>query len=160
MTLLALLSVLHNIVLQEPQVVLIQKQKPIAVYKDRRGNEELTTIFNDTLTENYFVANIYMVSKKYAFIRGSYAFDDKMISGWVDKKEIGIYLIMRDSIPLFKSPDKNSKISLIRNPQWYPLQVLGVDDDWLYVKYQDSTQKVKGWLPIEYQCANPYTTCN
>ena len=38
--------------------------------------------------------------------------------------------------------------------------VYGICDGWLFVEAQDEYQQlVRGWLPPNMQCGNPYTTC-
>ena len=58
-------------------------------------------------------------------------------------------------------PDKNSEISFnIINPQWGDrYRIINAHNGWLYIQ-NIYNPKEYGWLAPEYQCNNPYTSCN
>ena len=161
MSLIALLYISCNLVLDtnccNSDFVLIPMQQKIPLFQDGKVTQY---IINDTVTENYFIGSVYSIDGEYAYIKGGYAFDTTLIEGWIKTDYIGTYTILDDKIPLYVSPDYGSQMVFIDNPEWYPLKIIKCYSDWIYVHYIDQYQSLHGWLPKEYQCANPYTTCN
>jgi hypothetical protein len=141
-------------------IVLIPKQQSIVLYKRNNYNDTLDYIINDTISENYFVGTIYDMKNEFSFVRGSYVQDTTEFMGWIETKYLGIYLMMGDKIPLYSEPKPSSTKIFINNPEWYPLEIIKCDRKWLYIKYKDKNQERIGWLSPEFQCPNPYTTCN
>lgn len=61
---------------------------------------------------------------------------------------------------LYASPSTNSKI-IMESCKQQTVSVFGVYKGWLYVNaVTEDGQNIKGWLPPDMQCGNPYTTCN
>jgi len=143
------------------EVVLIPQNQPIPIYNESSHVSIKGYIVNDTMDENYFSGIILNMEKNRSYIKGSYALDTVNIEGWIETKYLGIYLVLDDNIPLYSKPDTLYQKALIKNPEWYPLEILKCHKEgWLYVKYQDKNQKKAGWLSPKYQCSNPYTICN
>lgn len=141
-------------------IIIIPKHQLIPIFKESNYRDTLDYVINDTVNENYFNGVIYQIKDKFAYIKGSYTFSEKIIEGWIELKYIGIYLIMESKIPLYVSPNILTNKVFIQDPEWYPLEIFNCSQGWLYVKYRDKKQNKTGWLPPEFQCFNPYTTCN
>ena len=61
--------------------------------------------------------------------------------------------------PLYEAPDAMSRLVFQSHVQQTVI-VYGICDGWLFVEAQDEYQQlVRGWLPPNMQCGNPYTTC-
>lgn len=142
-------------------VVLSQTQAAVTVYRDCNRNDSIGFIMNDTLREDYFVGTIYQIKDGFAKVEGEYAISQESIpKGWVELRYISTYLVMDSQVPIYDNPNTNSGKTFIDFPEWYPVEILDCFQGWLYVNYRDNKQQKTGWLPPEFQCANPYTTCN
>ena len=140
---------------------LIPKQQQISVYKESNHKNLSCYIINDTVTEYYFTGIIYEIKKDYAYVKGSYVFEEgNDIEGWIEKKYIGTNIISEDSVPLYLAPDFSAEKTYIIYPEWYPIEILECYGEWVYITYEDKNQKKSGWLHKKHQCSNPYTTCN
>lgn len=60
---------------------------------------------------------------------------------------------------LYEQPSRNSSVALkFHEPQ--TVAIYGIEEGWLYVEaLSDDGKPVRGWLPPDRQCGNPYTTC-
>ncbi|MDR1006119.1 MAG: hypothetical protein LBL74_04570 [Bacteroidales bacterium] len=140
---------------------LIPKNQQIPIYKESNHKEILCYIINDTMTEDYFIATIFRIERNYAYVKGSYVLEEgNDIEGWIEKKYLGTNIISESKVPLYSAPKISSKKIYITNPEWYPIEIIKCYKDWVYIIYEDKNQKRMGWLLLEYQCSNPYTTCN
>lgn len=76
---------------------------------------------------------------------------------WVKSEFIKIGTTNYDNskIPLFKKPNKNSKIIGYLAQESY-LNVLNCQNDWVFVEKDNKF----GWLSPNYICTNPVTNCN
>ena len=64
-----------------------------------------------------------------------------------------------ECFPLYEAPDAMSRLVFQSHVQQTVI-VYGICDGWLFVEAQDEYQQlVRGWLPPNMQCGNPYTTC-
>jgi len=141
---------------------LLPKQQYIPLYKDTNCSDISCYVINDTISEDYFVFKILQTVENYAFISGGYIISDTtIINGWIELKYITTNLVIEDSIPLYSNHSKKSAIqSHINYPYWQPVKIIKCYKNWLFIEYTDKYQKKSGWLSNEYNCSNPYTTCN
>ena len=65
-----------------------------------------------------------------------------------------------ECFPLYEAPDVMSR-PVFQSHVQQTVIVYGICDGWLFVEAQDEYQQpVRGWLPPNMQCGNPYTTCD
>lgn len=64
-----------------------------------------------------------------------------------------------ECFPLYEAPDVMSRLVFQSHVQQAVI-VYGICDGWLFVEAKDEfLRPVRGWLPPDMQCGNPYTTC-
>ena len=65
-----------------------------------------------------------------------------------------------DPFVLYEYPDRKASVIVqIRAQQ--TVRIFGMKNGWLFVEARtDCGSCIRGWLPPELQCGNPYTTCN
>lgn len=64
-----------------------------------------------------------------------------------------------DSFFLYEAPDMASRC-VFQSTVQQTVIVYGVCNGWLWVEAKDQDRKsIRGWLPPNMQCGNPYTTC-
>jgi hypothetical protein len=88
--------------------------------------------------------------------------DSKKV-GWVKSGSIGVWTRNQpnQTARLYSEPDKKSKvlITLPAEDEQFAI-ILDCKDGWAFVRVLDSNKKtIKGWLPPEFQCAEPHTSC-
>ena len=82
--------------------------------------------------------------------------------GWIETRHLGTNLShYSETVPVMCKPDINSEVSFkIINPQWEDrYRIIDAHDGWLYIQ-NIYNQEEAGWIAPEYQCNNPYTSCN
>lgn len=143
-------------------VLLVPMQVHVPLYQNEKENI-VDSIFNDTVQENYALIGIYQIKKNMAKVKVTFSMDSVTIKdGWIDTKYLGIHLAhYSDTVKIMLHPCLDSKISFeIKNPQWEEFYIVkDACKNWLYIQSIDSSQNY-GWLAPEYQCDNPYTSCN
>ncbi len=81
---------------------------------------------------------------------------------WVHSSVIGAMLVGRiDNPVLRKNPDENSEIAAKIPEQADNLLIfLDMKDNWVKVEYgMEDNKTIKGWMPANWICSNPLTTC-
>ena len=64
-----------------------------------------------------------------------------------------------ECFPLYEAPDVMSRLVFQSHVQQTVI-VYGICDGWLFVEAKNEfLRPVRGWLPPDMQCGNPYTTC-
>ena len=143
--------------------ILIPKHTYIPIYKDK-GIHIVDSIINDTIKESYPFICIYKLEGNYAYVSMGVPFNDILLEkkGWVELKYIGTNLAYYDDVvPVMKQPDDKSIVVFqINKPHWgdiYP--IIDAYDKWLKIQNVYDPKEI-GWVAPEYQCNNPYTSCN
>jgi hypothetical protein len=147
------------------QVVLFEKQMEVPIL-DNKG-KTIYYVVDDTLKEDYYTAIISKIGHSMAYVdMKAPLYDTISKTGWVETKYLGIRPASHQPINLYKKPNKGSQIkSQIVEPVWgywtTDFKIWNCSGEWLYISYLDGDNKMKeGWLSVEDQCSNPYSTCN
>ena len=140
--------------------LLVPKHIDIPLYGSADCAEVNDYVINDTINEDYPLIAIKTIANGLAEVYVTYPMKTrKDIGGWLDIKNLGIYLIpSSDSVNLYELPDYKSQISYcIINPVWgEPFSITDAFDGWLKIT-RHGAPEISGWLPPENQANNPYT---
>ncbi|MES2776067.1 MAG: hypothetical protein V4722_17960 [Bacteroidota bacterium] len=85
-----------------------------------------------------------------------------IVNGWVKmSRHIGVYNRNDpQGLALYTSPSMKSSIrTRLKKSTFDFLKVIGCDGKWLKIEKKVNGIIQTGWIPLEKQCANPYTTC-
>jgi len=83
--------------------------------------------------------------------------------GWVHSGSIGVWTRNQPNeiARLYSKPDKKSKVivTLPTEDEQFAI-IMECNGGWVFVRVLDAKKKPKeGWLPPEFQCAEPHTSC-
>jgi hypothetical protein len=118
------------------------------------------------IAEDDFVV-LSIIGKQGSFFEvvAEYSIAGHIVDGWIKiDNPVGIFTRNYDGKPLhlFQMPNADNKpVYTIKD--YSPLFLKMTDcniNGWIKVKFDHKDSKRQGWLPIEGQCDNPYTTCN
>lgn len=142
---------------------ILKNNKPILVYKDSIGKRILTTIMNDSIFENYYSVQIKdSYKKRYKVnIMQCTQYNSSIISGWVRKKECGIYVrnVLKGGkqfIKLYASPTSDS-YEMIKSVLYTPVSILDISNDRIKISFKINKKKYIGW--IDDYCGNVFNSC-
>ena len=143
--------------------VLIPIHTQIPLYQKINGSI-IDYTMNDTIREVYPFIGIYKIKGSFAKVEISEFEGEEYIQkvGWIETKYLGTNLNNYSGItPIMSEPDQQSTVVFeVINPQWGDYyRILDAYDGWLKIENIYNPQE-KGWLAPQYQCNNPYTTCN
>ncbi|MEE1947040.1 hypothetical protein VRU48_18085 [Pedobacter sp. KR3-3] len=136
---------------------LAAKEK-IKVYSDALKSKEIASLGHHFASEDYLMITILDSKNNCYQVEVAYAIAGKSIRGWISHTEkLAVYAkASNKKIRFYQSFERNSKVTTAAyNPN--ELKVLAYHKGWLKV---GEGKTVLGWLPMEEQCGNPYTTCN
>jgi len=140
----------------QSRVLILDDQQKISVYDSFKGNNIVNYLMNDTIKEDYFVIEVLSSKNNRYQIEGT-SILNKGITGWIDLQNIGINTRSRDNkLILYNEPRYSSDHVVISDTDRL-VKVKSISSAWLKIVWID---KKEYWLPPEYQCPNPYTTCN
>lgn len=140
-------------------VVLIYKdQEKINVYSACNKNKIVDYLLNDTVTEDYFIIKIFR-TKNNRYQIAATSMQHSGIKGWIGMENIGINTRQRDfKLLLYEQPHYKAPYLIVNEEVDNRIvRVTAIISDWLKIKWVDNNEY---WLPPDYQCPNPYTTCN
>ena len=143
-------------------VLLIPKHIPIPIYNSYKG-DIIGYAINDTITESYAFIAISEIKDNHANVVIDYPLENNRKQyGWIETRYLGIHLAFdAEPLKIMSQPNSFSKASfIVYDPQWgdyYP--IIDAHDGWLKIK-NVYNQEEAGWIAPEYQCNNPYTSCN
>ncbi len=138
------------------KVLIFNDQQKINVYDSFIGNNTINYLMNDTITEDYFVIEIISSKNNRYQIEGT-SILNRGITGWIDLQNIGINTRSRDNKLILYNKPRYSSDHLVISDTDRLVEVKSISSNWLKIIWVD---KKEYWLPPEYQCPNPYTTCN
>lgn len=136
-----------------------KSQSKAYLYKSAHSMHVVDSIVNDSVAEVYYCVSINKVRQNRALVSTLVGGGLSHHSGWLKWENLGIR--MTSGIVLIREkPSRNAMVvDSLYMPYWidvYPIQK--AKNEWLYI--DDKNRNIKGWIAPEYQCANPYTTCN
>lgn len=138
-----------------------QGQSKAYLYKTASSTCIVDSIVNDSIEEIFYCVTIERTTKRRAYVSTFEDYNSMTLhKGWVDWQELGIRL-QGDTTILRSRPDYKSKVTVVIDdwPGWGVVyHITKAKQGWLYI--DDKNEHIKGWIAPEYQCANPYTTCN
>jgi hypothetical protein len=140
------------------KVLIFKDQQKINVYSSYKGHDIIYSIMNDTIKQDYFVLEILDTREgRYKVEATSILY--KGLVGWIDLNNVGINTRSREGkLHLYSQPSyKNTYISVDEPISNRIVRVTAISQDWLKIIWIDNKDY---WLPPEYQCPLPYTTCN
>ena len=134
-------------------------QSKAYLYKSAYSMHIVDSIVNDSVAEVFYCVSINKAKRKRALVSTFVGGGLIPHWGWLEWDNLGIRMTS-DTVPIRKKPNRNTAIvdTLYMSP-WrniYPIKK--AKNRWLYLV--DRNRSVKGWVAPEYQCPNPYTTCN
>jgi hypothetical protein len=138
--------------------ILIPRHKTINIYDEPNGVKKYE-IMNDTIKEDYFNIQIKNIQGDFAYVIASAVLYDTIPKqGWLKTEYIGIYPNnYSEDLKLYSKPNTSSEVgAVIKDPQYYPLQIKNCANEWLFVLQEGK----EGWMDPSDQCSNPYSTCN
>jgi len=138
------------------KVLIFNDQQKINVYDSFKSNNIVNYLMNDTIQEDYFVIEILSFKNNRYQIEGT-SILYKGITGWIDLQNIGINTRSRDNKLILYNEPKYSSDHIVISDTDRLVKVKSISSNWLKIIWVD---KIEYWLPPEYQCPNPYTTCN
>ncbi|MEY4149463.1 MAG: hypothetical protein RL555_67 [Bacteroidota bacterium] len=139
-------------------LLIFDDSQKIKIYKDTKKTI-YKCIANDSLKEDYFTITILKKYKRLYLVSANSVLHK--ISGYITGENLGIYTRPRNFlIKLFEFPKHNSKEYLINQEDGIMVKVIQIEAPWLKVTFTINGENYTGWLPSEYQCPNPYSTCN
>jgi hypothetical protein len=138
------------------KVLIFNDQQKISVYDSFKGNNIINYLKNDTIKEDYFVIEVLKSKNNRYQIEGT-SILNKGIIGWIDLQNIGINTRSRDHKLLLYNEPNYSANHIVTNENDRLVRVTSISSNWLKIIWIDKNEY---WLPAEYQCPNPYTTCN
>ena len=120
------------------------------------------SIVNDSVTEVFYCVSIDKAKRNRALVSTFVdEYEDVLThhSGWLEWENLGIRMTC-GTVLIRKKPNRNAAVvDSLYMPYWidvYPIKK--AINEWLYI--DDKSRHIKGWIAPEYQCSNPYTTCN
>ena len=140
----------------QSKVLIFNDQQKITVYDSFKGNNIVNYLMNDTIKEDYFVIEILSSKNNRYQIEGT-SILNKGITGWIDLQNIGINTRSRDNKLILYNEPRYSSDHVVKSDTDRLVKVKSISYNWLKIIWVD---KKEYWLPPEYQCPNPYTTCN
>lgn len=148
--------------------LLIPNQIEVPVYCNANRSRITYYIKNDTVSENYYELSLGEIKNDMFKVKtvpslpinGEF---EKPKTGWIERKNVGIYLRAQDTVgiyPIYDSPDRKLVYHEIINRSNKLVNILDFCKGWIKVMMIIKGKKEEGWIPEEYFCANAYTTCN
>ncbi len=138
----------------------MKEKKEVAIYSTSTKRKVLKLLKHDFVNENYVVFTIHGSNDSMYHVTAYYAIGGKPLKGWVSKKaKIAINSKYESQVTLYDIPEKTEKHTKLKITNT-ELAVVDCKGSWLKVKVVEGKSKKIGWLPLEAQCSNPYTTCN
>ncbi|MBS1652914.1 MAG: hypothetical protein JSU07_12985 [Bacteroidetes bacterium] len=168
LTFLSLFSICFEICAQEKinsqcSSILIDPQYKggIKIY-DKPGGNQIKIVKHNFTNEDFLFATIYDENDSMFYVTVSYEISGDIANGWIKKGDkLGIYTKYYTALALYTEPNKESKVKIIIKKYTNSLfEVASCKNHWLKVLTKIKGKKICGWLAPEFQCANPYTTCN
>jgi hypothetical protein len=141
-------------------VLIFNDSKAINVYSTYRKGKVIHHLVDDTLNEDYFSIRI-IESKNnlYRIMATSVRYPG--IEGWIMLNNIGINTRNRNGqIALYDHPAYDSASILLNDDNDEMVRVIDVYKNWLKIRLKYNGSIYEKWLPYNYQCSNPYSTCN
>jgi len=132
----------------------------IKVYNNFNKDKVISCIYDDPIKENYYVLEVLDRKGNMLKISGSSILNNKA-NGWIESSNIGINTRSRDNkLVLYKDPNYKAKHIVIYQEDGELVRVTAISSSWLKIVLKCKNKIYNYWLPSEYQCPNPYTTCN
>lgn len=134
-------------------------QSKAYLYKSAYSMHVVDSIVNDSIAEVLYCVGINKTKRDRALVSSFIGGGLTYHSGWMDWENLGIRMTC-GTILIRKKPNRNAAIvDSLYMPDWIDVfSIKKAKNEWLYV--DDKNKNIKGWLAPEYQCSNPYTTCN
>lgn len=127
----------------------------------KTGMEIGYIITNDSITENYFVIQILDKQGDWFYVRPFDITDKKYEDGFIKIQSLVIFTSnYSGKLTLYEIPDLTSNSVIYETYNLAPLDVIDCKNGWLQVHFKNNWINIYGWLPPEFQCANPYSNCN
>jgi hypothetical protein len=145
---------------ENARVLIFKDQEGINVYCASDNNKIVNYLLNDTIKEDYYVIEV-LGSKSNRYQINATSLLHSGIKGWIELGNLGINTRSRDSkLLLYEQPDYQSKSLTITLDYDRMVRVTAISSNWLKILLIYDNKSLNYWLPPEYQCPNPYTTCN
>jgi len=141
-------------------VLFFKENVKINVYNNFNKDKVVSCIYDDPVKENYYVLEVLDIKSNMLKISGSSILNNKA-DGWIESTNIGINTRSRDNkILLYEEPNYKAKHIVIHQVDGELVRVTSISSNWLKIILKCKNKSYNYWLPYEYQCWNPYTTCN
>jgi hypothetical protein len=145
---------------ESARVLIFKDQERIKVYSASNNSKIVNYLLNDTIKEDYYVIEV-LGSKDNRYQISATSLLHSGIKGWIELGNLGINTRSRDSkLLLYEQPNYQSKSVTINLDYDRMVRVTAISSNWLKILLIYENKTFNYWLPSEYQCPNPYTTCN
>ena len=137
----------------------------IPLYEDTSCHISIATIFQDSVTENYYRVDITDENNNRFKVRigSDWSNSDFQIIAWIDKKYVAVCnwpsWSLNRCVYLFAKPDKTSPKQVIHSydiTDWHS-PVVSVSGDWYKIIVPTKNGQKEGWT-LNY-CPNIYGSC-
>jgi len=156
----------HSLIIAQPikrstaTVLFFKENVKTEVYNNSNKDKVVTCIQDDPVKENYYVLQVLDVKGNMLKISGSSIINNKA-DGWIESSNIGINTRSRNNkILLYEKPNYKSKHIVVFQKDGELVRVTAINSSWLKIVLTCKHKTYNYWLPGDYQCPNPYTTCN
>lgn len=141
-------------------VLFFKENVKIKVYNNFNKDKVVSCIYDDPVKENYYVLEVLDIKGNMIKISGSSILNNKA-DGWIESSNIGINTRSRDNkLLLYEEPNYKAKHIVVYQEDGELVRVTAISSSWLKIVLTCKNKIYNYWLPSEYQCPNPYTTCN
>jgi len=130
------------------------------IYNNFNKDKVIDLIYDDSVEENSYTLEVWKVKSRMIKISGGSIIKNSA-DGWIEFSNIGIKTRPRNFvIQLYVEPNYKAKHIAVYQQDEVLVRVTAISSNWLKIILTDKKRTYNYWLPYEYQCWNPYTTCN